>query len=141
MLSIGPRTHFRWQKLSSPYFGRIAKPIARVSLKKKSGDWQEFWVEVDSGAAISLFNKSDCDLLGYRLQDGWVCELQGVTGHSIHCYVHNIDMKIGEEVIKAKVAFSDSDKHRLLLGRVDVFDSFEIDLRGKTLDTFFGRDL
>lgn len=50
-------------------------------------------------------------------------------------------MRIGEEVITARVAFSDSDTHRLLLGRVDVFDSFEIDLRGKTLDTFFGRDL
>jgi len=95
---------------------------------------------VDSGAIVSLFNKEDCELLGYELKKGRYCSLKGMGGNPLDCYVHMIDMKIGEEEINANVAFSDSPKHELVLGRVDVFDKFEIDLRGKTLDTFVARD-
>ena len=109
-------------------------------MKKKTGGWQEFWVDVDSGAVVSFFNKDDCKTLGYELKDGSFCEIKSVGGTVMPCYIHSLDMKIGDEIITARVAFSDTPKHGLLLGRLDVFNYFEVDFRGKTLDTFFARD-
>jgi len=96
---------------------------------------------IDSGAVITLLNKDDCDLLGYQLTSGTPYKIKGIGGNEIQTYVHSIDMKVGDEPIKVRVAFSDSPKHALVLGRLDVFDKFEIDLRGKTLDSYLARDL
>jgi hypothetical protein len=141
LFSKGATSRFDWKYGSSKCFGTVTKPIARVFLKKSSGEWLEYWPDVDSGAIISLFNKGDCELLGYKLKDGDFCELIGVGGCKVPSYVHSIDMRIAEDVFRAKVAFSDTANHPLLLGRLDVFSKFEIDLRGRTLDTYIARDL
>src|SRR6266496_2108975 len=135
-MATGQRTHFTWATNQGPILGKVNKPIATVALKKSTGDWQTFIVLVDSGATISIFNRDDCDLLGYKLKNGQRLDIQGVTGHSIPCYVHSVEMRVGTERFQTRVAFSDSEPHELLLGRIDVFDRFEVDLRGKTLDTF-----
>jgi len=127
-------------RISSSCFGRVAKPIARVFLLRVSGDWQEYLPEVDSGVVVSYFNKDDCEWLGLNLKEGDFCRLSGIGGSSVDCYIHKVRMRIGHEEITARVAFSDAPKHDLLLGRLDVFDNFEIDFQGKNLITIFSRD-
>ncbi len=56
------------------------------------------------------------------------------------CYVHKVDIKIGTHVTPTNVAFSDTPPHKQYLGRIDLFDSFEIKLRGKVSTTTFVRE-
>lgn len=143
MYSIGKGANFKWVKLRSKCFEKdLPLPIAKVSLKSSMGEWIDFFPLVDSGAITSFFNKSDCEVLGYELEKGKNCEIKSASGHGIPCYIHSVGMMIGEEKITAQVAFSLEDNMgRGVLGRVDVFDNFEFDLRGKTEDTYVARDL
>ncbi len=132
---------FDWIKISSPCFGPVTKPIARVFLQRTSGDWQEYLPEVDSGAVVSYFNKEDCEWLGLNLEEGVLCKLGGIGGSSVNCYIHKVRMRIGSEELETRIAFSDAPKHDLLLGRLDVFDNFDIDLHGRDLFTNFSRNM
>ncbi len=131
---------FRWKVGYSKYFGTVAKPIANVFLKTASNEWREFFVDVDSGASVTVLNKSDCELLGYSLTSGQFCELEGAGGNKIPTYVHTIEMRIGTDIVQARIAFSMVPLRDLYLGRVDVFTSFQINLRGKELDTSFVKE-
>jgi hypothetical protein len=124
----------------SKCFGPVAKPVANVFLKTATGEWREFFVDVDSGAAVTVLNKTDCEFLGYTFNSGDYCELEGVGGNKIPCFVHRIDMRIGGEVIQARIAFSSVPIRELYLGRADVFDNFQINLRGKVLDSSFTKE-
>ena len=80
------------------------------------GDWKIFYPEVDSGAPISVFNKDDCDVLGYSIRSGRPIYLSGVLGgDEVPAYIHIVDIKIGDETIPAKIAFTDGKKHKQLL--------------------------
>lgn len=134
---------FNWVKAYSNCFQKeLAQPIANVFLKTISGEWQEFFPLVDSGALVTIFNKSDCCILGYELEKGKKCELNSANGQPIICYIHTVEMKIGEEVIQARVAFSEGDNMgKGFLGRVDVFDTFKVAFRGKITSTHFTKDV
>src|SRR5947209_2488450 len=105
----------------------LPRPVANIFLKKMTGDWHEFFPLIDTGAMVSFFNKSACVISGYELEKGKQCIAKSASGHAIPCFVHSVDMKIGEEVINANVAFSTSDvMGKSYLGRVDVFDNFQV---------------
>ena len=117
-------------------------PLAKISLKTFAGDWIDFAPLVDSGAVVSVFNRSDSEMLGYELVTGRYCELVSASRHKIPCYVHRIEMRIGTEVIRSDVAFSTRDDMGSgYLGRVDVFDNFEVCLSGKKNETRFAGTL
>jgi hypothetical protein len=117
---------FEWKPFDSPTFGRIYRPVALVEVRSESGEWKIFYPEVDSGSPISVFNKSDCDFLGYILDKGKSFCLTGVLGGSTPAYIHETEIKIGNEIIHAKIAFTDGKNHKQLIGRIDIFDKFQI---------------
>jgi hypothetical protein len=144
MYATATGVNFKWGKAFSECFQKdVRQPIASVSLKSALGEWIEFYPLVDTGAIVSIFNKTDCDVLGYELECGTRCEIKSASGHPLLCYVHSVNMKIGEgDPINVRIAFSTSDNMgKGYLGRVDVFDNFEVDFRGKTQDTYFARDI
>ena len=77
----------------------LHRPVINVELKSQSDEWKIFYPEVDSGAPMSVFNESDCELLGYKLTDGISFDLHGILGGSTPSYLHKIKMKIGDELI------------------------------------------
>jgi hypothetical protein len=132
---------FAWKQVrGKSAFGKISRPIALVQIKAKSGDWKIFYPEVDSGSPITVFTESDCDRLGFTLEEGKPVTLGGVLGGSRSAYVHELEMKIGDEVLKSRIAFTTGIAHKQLLGRIDVFDSFGIGLHGKHLQTIFVKE-
>jgi hypothetical protein len=132
---------FQWETAALPVLGSIKMPIAEVFLRNASGEWRKFFPVVDSGAAISFFSKSECEFLGYPFNAGDYCELTSLSGHAIPCRIHKVPMKVGTEVIEAMIAFSDTLPHKQYLGRISVFENFEINFRGRVSTTTFVREV
>jgi hypothetical protein len=130
--------NFGWRKLSS-VFGTIYVPIAIVEVQNFSGEWQEFEFKVDSGAIVTLMNSDDCSLLGYCLKDGEEKTLTTANNSELKVYIHKIGMKITDNMFptKARIAFAEKQVHSLLLGRLDIFNSFDIHMQGRVLQTIF----
>jgi hypothetical protein len=135
------KTNFAWLQKSSKNFGTVYEPIAEVELQKKDGKtWQRFVFKIDSGAVITLMNAGDCELLGYKLEDGQRVTLGAANGAPVSAYVHKMDMRVGmDEVQDVRVAFSEKPIQPLLLGRLEVFHFFDIDLRGRLGQSVFYR--
>jgi hypothetical protein len=97
---------------------------------------------VDTGAVISVFTKSWCDALGLELKKG-SCVKLGTAGKSkFRVYIHTVDMQIDDEVLSdIHVGFREEEKGTSLLGRIDVFDSFEVNFRLRRLNMTFFREL
>jgi len=64
------RYSFAYRKETSKIKEEIHRPVASVYLRGRDNDWYLFYPYVDSGADISLFTRTDCELLGYELEDG-----------------------------------------------------------------------
>lgn len=80
---------------------------------------------VDSGAFTSVLTRADAVDLGLNLEKGKHIDLQGVGG-SVSAYLHPVEIKIANKVLKIEVAFSVSYETPRLLGRKGIFDKFEI---------------
>ena len=119
---------------------RIITPNAPFSIKNTDGDWQEFFGLVDSGAVITMLNASDCEVLGLELTAGEPARLMSASRTPIPVYIHEVELKIGNDIITAKVAFAILDLGRRYLGRIDLFDAFEITFQARTKNTKFVRE-
>jgi hypothetical protein len=129
-------TQFDWIPVTErTVLGPIYRPIALIEIKASAGDWKVFYPEVDSGSPITILNESDCARLGLTLANDHPITLGGVFGGPRPAFIHSLPMRIGNDVITARVAFTAGPNHKQLLGRVDVFDNFRISLRGRALKT------
>jgi len=81
---------------------------------------------VDTGAVISLFPKSVCELIGLKYEDGEETLLVSAAQEKIPIRVHRVTIRIGEIEFKARVGFSEMEKVPHVLGRLDVLDKVEI---------------
>jgi hypothetical protein len=106
-------------------------------LKSKTNDWYSFKAYVDSGADMSLFTKTDTELLGLSLYQGEYRPIVGIGKLLIPAYIHNVKMKIEETSLNVKAAFADSDEVPRLLGRTDVFKHFKISFDEQKLEIVF----
>lgn len=102
-------------------------PAVEVSLfGNKCSDEFSFLVLIDSGAEISLFTKSDAELLGIDLEKGEAIEINSASGDNFSAFVHFVKLKIGQALIDAEIAFSEKDDTPRLLGRHSIFSDFFI---------------
>ncbi|HEX2304941.1 MAG TPA: hypothetical protein VHH33_01505 [Nitrososphaeraceae archaeon] len=131
-------TNFGWKK-SLSVFGTVSSPIAIVEILNSDGEWQEFELKIDSSAVITLMNPGDCALLGYTLNDGEEKILTTASNSELKVRVHRMKMKIGDDVppIEVRTAFAVHDVPSLLLGILDIFNSFDISMRGHIRQTDF----
>lgn len=128
--------------LAIPNLQKIVSPRATVRLRAHDGLWSDkIGVLVDTGAIISVFTKSWCEIIGLELKKG-TCIKLGTAGKSeVEVYIHTVDMQIRDEVLRdIHVGFREEDQNISLLGRIDVFDSFEVTFRVRRLDTTFFRE-
>jgi hypothetical protein len=108
------------------YFKDKKIPLIPLEVEGKDG-WLEIWAFVDSGASLSVFDKDEALNLGLDFKNGQELMVVVGDGSYIPIYIHKLQLKIGEEIVKAEVGFSE----RLgvgfnLLGRKDVFEKFKV---------------
>ena len=110
--------------LGYPYY----TPEVLVSIPKPDGSGQvNFVIETDSGAAITLLPYAAAVLLGIDLKDGIPVQLGGVGGSVFVCYVHKLDMHIGESVYyDIPVAIAPTNDFPPLLGRLGLYDQANV---------------
>ena len=114
----------------------ISFPAITLSLvKKNSNEEFSFLVLIDSGAEISLFTKSDAELLEISVREGEKIEVGSVTGDRFSAFLHPVVMKIGDERLKLRVAFSERNDTPRILGRNPFFSHFFIIFDNKKQNT------
>ncbi|MDI6735247.1 MAG: retropepsin-like aspartic protease [bacterium] len=120
---------FYTDKEISPVFGKIWKPYAEVELTKDD-EPIPYRMLVDPGADITLIRKLTGEYLGLQIEkEDKIYELSGVTGESISVIIKEIRMRIGNIEFPLRVAWSMIEEVPLLIGRLDVFDRFDVELR------------
>jgi len=116
----------------------ISKPFAEITLVVDKNEITE-WFLIDSGADISLVKLKLGDLLGFKIKEGEeVRQLSGIGTSTIPYVLRKIKMRIGEKEFEARIAWSLIEDVPLVLGRIDVFDKFDITFKereGKVIFT------
>lgn len=110
-----------------PYWvhGGRSDPIIPVFIRYGAkGFWA--WAYVDSGATLSVFREEQAGRLGLDLASGQPTEIRVGDGHAVAGRVHEIEIVIGGEALRAGVAFARLGVRFNLLGRQDVFGEFRI---------------
>ncbi len=107
-------------------FGVTFRPVADVDIQKVNGTWVEFHPYIDSGADITLIPYSFGLYLGLRVGEGKIEELKGVRGIAIPVEIRRVKMRIGDIELEPRIAWALIEEAPPLLGRLDIFDKFNI---------------
>jgi len=117
---------FPYKKEPSTLFGYIYRPVVEIYLKTKENQWLKVSAYADSGADITIFPKSICEILGLRLHEGQESTIKGVGGEEIKIFIHKITMRINEEELDIRVGFAEREDIPYLIGRTDILTHFSI---------------
>jgi len=115
---------FPYRILTHRVFGRIKIPLITLILRHARS--VKLYALVDSGAVISIFPKSICDLLGLMYESGEKASLFTATREEIPVRVHRVVVRIGDIEFEARVGFSEVEKIPHVLGRLDVLENVEV---------------
>jgi len=105
--------------------GTIRRPVADVFLKTQSGDYIEFHPYIDSGADLTMIPLSLGRLVGLHLDERQMEQIGGIKG-CVPIIQTKCQMQIGQEELKVKIAWALIEDVPPLLGRADVFDTFNV---------------
>jgi len=83
---------FPYKRVQSDILGEVSIPVAKIFLHGR----EEIGVDVivDSGAVISIFPRSLCDLLGLNFEEGKGASVRTATGEEIRIRIHKVKMRI-----------------------------------------------
>ena len=128
-------TEFSWRAFPSN-FGTIFRPIALARLigpaRRKT-----FEFLVDSGADITSIPFDGGHFLGFQLRpDDLVYSLGGIGG-SVGYVIRRIEFVLAGKQFHARVAWTLSRRTPYILGQLDVFEHFQIELNRRDLKTPF----
>lgn len=105
------------------------EPIIALGLKL-SGGWQRVDFYVDSGAAYSIVSTQLALAVGFDYRVGQRASIQVGNGHCLPIYLNSLSLQIGPRLIQARIGFAEQyGLHFNLLGRLDIFDKFNISFR------------
>lgn len=83
------------------------RPIVRLELQTKAGDYKLTSAYVDSGASYSIFHTSIAKLLGIKnVKGGKLLFFKVGNGEEIPGYIHQIPVKFAGKEFTANLAFS-----------------------------------
>ncbi len=119
---------FDWQRKPSASFGEVWVPVAVVQLQTTRGTFSSVLPFVDSGSVISLLRRSVADELGLQIDSGRQIALHNVAGSQTEAYVHELTLRFAanERTIRAPFAIATRETVPNLLGRLGVFEQFEL---------------
>ena len=115
---------FPYKRVQSDILGEVSIPVAKIFLQGR----EEIGVDVivDSGAVISIFPRSLCDLLELNFEEGKGASVRTATGEEIRIRIHKVKMRIGDYSLNVRAAFSESENIPYVLGRLDILEKVEI---------------
>ena len=120
-------TEFAWHPFPSSSFGTLFRPIVSARLIGPAR-WRNFEFLVDSGADITSIPFDAGQLLGYQLHpDDLVYSLSGIGGR-VGYVIRRVEFVLAGKQFHARVAWTLSRKTPYVLGQLDVFEHFKIEL-------------
>jgi len=109
----------------------VLRPFAEVTLRYGENEIVE-WFLIDSGADVSLISRGLGELLGFKIREGEeVKQLGGLGETKVPYLLRTLKIKIGEKEFDARVAWSLIEDVPLILGRLDIFDKFDVSFKEK----------
>lgn len=121
----GGMTEFPYREEPSQDFGVIWKPYVtvRISFGEKTFRCEML---LDSGADITLIPKRVGDYLGFEVEKEAIREVRGIGEGAVPYIVKHVKIKIGEDEIEPRIGWALIEEVPFLLGRLDIFDQFDI---------------
>ncbi len=116
---------FTYRKERGKITGTVYRPVAKVYIKSIEGEWIPFAPYIDSGADITLIPYTLGLKLGFRISEE-ITNLHGVRGIGLPVEVRKVKMRIGNVELEPRVAWALIEEAPPLLGRLDIFDKFNI---------------
>jgi predicted aspartyl protease len=107
------------------YIGEVVVPKVTVEIFTKDG-YRKFKFLIDTGADCMMLPRYAAKYIGIDLKSLEKKRSKGIEGHGINVYIGKIKVRIGGEEFKARCLFSERDDTPFLLGRLDIFDRFDI---------------
>ena len=127
---------FKYRKEFSRTLGVIYRPVAEAIFINGDKEVRDF-PYIDSGADITLIPRSVGELLGLGVGGEEIKEMGGVGGSKVPTILKTLKVRIGEFEFPIKIAWALVEDVPPLLGRVDVFDKFEVTFKQKQKVTEF----
>ncbi len=122
--------------------GTINRPYALVKFKLPDGTTQPISFLVDSGADVTILPFSMGTMFGKDVKQGERFPISGIGKGSLDTYLHEIEATVGDHTFMMTVAFAETDNLDgrpvpSLLGRMDVFDIFDVFFKQRLWQTHF----
>ena len=121
---------FTYRKESGKITKVVYRPVAKVYVQSLKGEWIPFVPYIDSGADITLLPFSLGIKLGFEPTKD-IMNLHGVRGIGLPVEIRKVKMRIGNVELEPRVAWALVEEAPPLLGRLDIFDRFNIIFREK----------
>ena len=103
----------------------ISRPIIPLTILFKDR-FVQYQALLDTGADYNVFHADIADYLGINLTKGKTVKIMGIGGDSIKGYKHNVEIKVGKNLIKTMIVFSRQipDNATAVLGNQGFYDHF-----------------
>lgn len=119
-------------------FGPVWVPVAKVHVLGRDGSWWGLRTFVDSGALVTLVQWQFGEHLGLAPASGEPVDLSGVKkGAPVMGHLHTVRMRLGDVEFPSRIVVAIDDSVPNLLGRLDVFDRFDVSLSAADRTTTF----
>jgi len=127
---------FKGKKINIPKVGILWIPTAKIEL---IANRKIYFCEmiVDSGADITLIPRSLGEFLGFSFTGEKIQEIRGIEEGTLPYVTKTLEVKIGNFKFKCRIGIALIEKIPLILGRLDVFDNFDIEFKQKESNTIF----
>lgn len=106
-------------------FGPLLDPTIELQVKTTVG-YRRFRFFLDTGADFSMMPNSAAELLGLNLDEAQEREVTGIEGSKVSVRLGSITLKMGVMEATIPCLFSSIESMPFLLGRMGIFDRFNI---------------
>ncbi|MEW6103047.1 MAG: hypothetical protein AB1630_04415 [bacterium] len=112
---------FEWSAINGVKFPRA---VIYINSRIRN-EWIPIIVHIDSGADITIINRSLGNAIVSNVESGRKVSIGGVGGGSIITYRHKISLKIGECPIDSEIAICEADPLKRCLLGFDLIQKFK----------------
>ncbi len=118
---------YKYKEMTSNIAGKIKRPVGRIQLwSSKLNRWIKVEGFIDSGADITLIPFGLGRMLGFNIDESNVKVLGGVGEGRVSVCIVTAKVKIGDNEFNARIGWAFDNKVPTLIGRMDIFDRFNI---------------
>jgi predicted aspartyl protease len=117
--------------------GVVPEAVIPVFILTKGGSYESYDFIVDTGADCCIVPRSIAEDLGIDIKSLPSTTFKGIEGGPLVAYLTKITIKITNIPVEVTCAVSSNEKSPFVLGRLDVFDKFNILFNNQTKQITF----